>query len=617
MISGYSTSVMLTESGALFRAGVKHKYVNSLNCLQYIKHIENQKKRDLSNIEIKNIFHNKSIMCNYGQFKTYKITDVIFDTCPEELYIDYRVDDKRKEQITLSKYYSLQYSKELMKTKFIFIYENKQHHIIHLIPELCLLTGMDEEAKANFELKKEMIKISNIDANTRVKKTLEVREFFNCKEKFKYKSSPYDVSQKWGLKIEPTIEEFPGHCIKNPYKIYQNNIVNLDSSNLSKKTELKANDEIISEYSFIIFGKNENIIDKLFSNLKISSESIGISNENIKLEKKIIMKENNLKEWKYKVKEEFFTNNKHKFGIVIVDGFTKSYYNDIKDYFKTLGVLSQFIQESTIKNKTNDVFPKILKQIVAKMNIKLFTIDFNESILKPPSCIVGIESNNKFVSMVMTYDKHLCLYLNAYKEIDVNCSNINTEIGKIIGELLYDLLIKYKQKVNFFPNEMIIYRSGTNESSIKRIIDFESPKIQFIMNKYSPETNYLVCVSISKKDLNLFTKNSNIKDEYEYPKSGLVVDSGFTKADSYEFYLQPCNKSGIPVYYKVIYLKCLEKMPMEILQKITYYLCFYFWNWDNSIKVPSCLKFAEKQLKQIFDYKCEVHPNINDKAYYI
>lgn len=612
---------MLTESGILLRAGVKHKYINSLNCLEYLKEVEYNKKMGLNDKDIKDLFVNKSVMCNYGKFRIHKITDIIFDSSPATELIEFRTKENVIERISLSKYYEIQYKKKVSSNQFLFISENKQHQIIHLIPELCVLTGMSEDARNNTNLKREMLKISNIDANRRIEKTLEVRDFFSYNKQVHSKTTPYDICQKWGLKIRPTIEKFEGRYIKNPDILFKDGIAEFDTRNGKfRTTRINVDDKfLIDEYSMIIFGLeyNDNKMNKLLSNLKNSSKSIGIRNENIERSKKVLIRKNNIKEWEDAVKE-VFSNPKHKdkFAIVVVDSFSKSYYNSLKDCFKMLGVLSQFVQIINIE-KPLAVASKIFMQIVAKMNKRLYTIKIDETFQKSPSCIVGIESNNKYVSMVMTYDQHLSLYFSAYKEIEGGGSEKQSAVGNIIQELLIDLLMKFKQRVNCFPNKMFIYRSGTNESGIQRIVDFESPKIEFVMDKYCPETQYLVCVSITKQDLKLFTQDPDNKTKYKYPKFGLVVDSGITKTNSYEFYLQPCNESGIPTYYKVILLKGLEKMPMEILQKITYYLCYYFWNWNSSIKVPTCLKFAEKQLCQIFDSKCNVHSNLYDKAYYI
>jgi hypothetical protein len=60
-------------------------------------------------------------------------------------------------------------------------------------------------------------------------------------------------------------------------------------------------------------------------------------------------------------------------------------------------------------------------------------------------------------------------------------------------------------------------------------------------------------------------------------------------------------------------------MPIEDLEKITFYQTFYYWNWPGPIREPAALKFAEvcngftsKYLGNDF-----VHEKLNNTPFYI
>ena len=198
--------------------------------------------------------------------------------------------------------------------------------------------------------------------------------------------------------------------------------------------------------------------------------------------------------------------------------------------------------------------------------------------------------------------------------IDLSRESIAIHICDLIGKLLN----KFKNKHNVYPSILFVYRSGSNEFGIDKIKEIEIPLIHKQIVFLEPEMKYIVTVVVKKVELRLIEDYGN--GRYENPGQGVVIDSGLTKPDSYEFYLQPNTNSGVPTYFKVIQNYKLEKLPIEDLEEITYKLCYYYWNWNGSIKIPSCLKYAEKLLAHNTNVKCsdsDIHECLLNNPYYI
>ncbi len=106
--------------------------------------------------------------------------------------------------------------------------------------------------------------------------------------------------------------------------------------------------------------------------------------------------------------------------------------------------------------------------------------------------------------------------------------------------------------------------------------------------------------------------------------SSLVVDSNATQKNKFEFYLQPqyVNQgTATPSHYQVMYYDQENNtLEMENLQKLTYYLTYYYWTWHGAIRIPAILKFSTTALD--FYSKC-LNPNKEteefkfEKPYYI
>ena len=80
----------------------------------------------------------------------------------------------------------------------------------------------------------------------------------------------------------------------------------------------------------------------------------------------------------------------------------------------------------------------------------------------------------------------------------------------------------------------------------------------------------------------------------------MCVDSKVTQKNKYEFYLQPqyVNQgTATPCHYEVLYQdldneNIENNIKMENLQKLSFYLSFYYWTWSGAVRVPGVLKLS-------------------------
>ena len=130
-------------------------------------------------------------------------------------------------------------------------------------------------------------------------------------------------------------------------------------------------------------------------------------------------------------------------------------------------------------------------------------------------------------------------------------------------------------------------------------------KFQDDAHNFSKTKLYYICCNL-KSDLKFFeTKNNNNYNSIEYgnPKSGLIIDEKVTQSDKFEFYIQPqyVNQgSATPCHYQVMHYDKSENeendLKIENLEKLSFYLSFYYWTWSGAIRVPSQLKMSSTAL---------------------
>jgi aubergine-like protein len=109
--------------------------------------------------------------------------------------------------------------------------------------------------------------------------------------------------------------------------------------------------------------------------------------------------------------------------------------------------------------------------------------------------------------------------------------------------------------------------------------------------------------------------NGNVNN----PKEGTVIDNQVVSPGMYEFYIQPQfvnSGTATPTHFHCI--QDTTGMPLEILETITYRMCYYYWNWSGAIREPAALKFAEVANKFSSTYlKAEVRDRLKGCPYYI
>ena len=173
---------------------------------------------------------------------------------------------------------------------------------------------------------------------------------------------------------------------------------------------------------------------------------------------------------------------------------------------------------------------------------------------------------------------------------------------------------KIMEKCPRCPDYINIYRQGGNEYRNKTLVVNELGNFQEVLNdlrkknqfkddskNYKNTKLYYICCNL-KSDLKFFeTKNNNNYNSIEYgnPKSGLIVDEKVTQSDKFEFYIQPqfVNQgSATPCHYQVMHYDKSENeendLNIENLEKLSFYLSYYYWTWNGAIRVPSQLKMS-------------------------
>ena len=128
------------------------------------------------------------LLCSRYNNQTYRIDGVDWDKNPTSEF-----DKKTGERITLAKYYQDKYNKTIRDTKQPLIISNPPLREqrsgntgpLYLVPELCNMTGLSEEQRANFKLMADLGKITRQGPDERSKSLKKFSNRLNTNEKIK------------------------------------------------------------------------------------------------------------------------------------------------------------------------------------------------------------------------------------------------------------------------------------------------------------------------------------------------------------------------------------------------------------------------------------------------
>lgn len=155
-------------------------------------------------------------------------------------------------------------------------------------------------------------------------------------------------------------------------------------------------------------------------------------------------------------------------------------------------------------------------------------------------------------------------------------------------------MIAYETENGKLPDSIIIYRDGVGDGQLGLLAEYEIPQFEAACRRSFPKHLLRVTYIVVQKRINTryFTTNGV---EKENPLPGTIIDNTITRPQLYDFFLvsQSVRQGTVsPTHYVV--LKDDGMYAPDIIQRLTYKLCFLYYNWPGTIRIPACCQYAHK-----------------------
>ena len=657
--SGYITSAQITENGLCMLINNKNKLITGKTVLTKMIEIrkkgreQNMSERDIYS-EIKNYFKKHKTVLTVYSLRAYKIQDINFDKNPSNTSIKCKDKDGFEKTISLINYYKIQYNVDIKSiNQPLIIAENNfqknqkllssndTNYEIYLIPEIVYLTGLEEETTGASN-RRGNINLSGIkNPSDKMRKIRGIYNLINSNHSKEIKNkkgekiklpSPKELTEKWGINLGSNLT-FQGAIFPQPHLFFNQKEVNPENGRFRTGNPLKSG-RITNTNIFYVYDKNDNKIDhtKLFIEImKICKEKNFIFSNDFhpnRVKGYAIENTNNWENIRKSISSIGIDENK--FGIIFCSKRLEQFYEKLKNYFlRQLNIPTQHCVTKKLLDgkKGRSIMYNLVDQINIKSGGRNFDINLvKENIIKSNQVflIIGLDSKKSegFVNYSMTSSTNFTL--NNFYTQENTCEEKTQPMNNTLMKMFEEAINQIMKHSPHCPDYIIIYRQGGNEYRNKKLTVLEYDNFKEVLNdlctKYKDKDSshnfkntklYYICCNL-KSDLKFFeTKSINGQKEYYNPKSGLIVDEKVTQSNKFEFYIQPqfVNQgSATPCHYQVMqYDKNSEgesDLKLEILEKLTFYLSFYYWTWSGAIRVPSLLKMSTTAMdfyRKIYD----------------
>ena len=640
--NGYSTNVLITERGLLLQIIDKNIMITGLTAYEKMKEISQKYGNDIKNENSKKdimaFFKGRTLITQYGNYRSYKIGDIDFDRTVENTTFNIEEKDGTQNTISIKDYYESKY-KIVFKydDQPLFIEENKNEKnskLKYLIPELLYITGNDEldikEKEDFFLMNKKMStpyeKLKKLTKGISYLTKEEKKRIVKNGENVEF-PSPKDIKEQWGINFSENFLELRGGILPLPQiKFFEKNFE--DIKLISGKFKIQ---KVLTPMTF----DEKNCLLLTFKNLvdiaKNDCEQITKSAQAFGLQfslPELHIIEHTKKNEIIPDLEKINFNSGKKMAMIVLDQNTRNLYPTIKDYiYSQAGIASQCMLHDeqarpNINKFSMSYYSAVLNQMVVKAQGELFEIKFCDKLSKGKSMIIGIESS-RFKDKIKyhlsaSYNENLNKFYNDGKSANIKENHIDTLLF-----LLKNALDHFsKNNKNTLPETVIIYREGmyndlSNDKFVKNeIIEIEKFFKGNYRENYKPK---LTVFNVNKRtNLKFFEKLE--KDSYKSVPIGTCIDDEVTTPDLFEFYLQCMEYEkgvSIPVQYLCIFNNN-EDLTMTDFEEITFNQSYYRWNTSGPTRIPVALANAEEMNRYHSKYLThDVLNSLKDSPYFI
>lgn len=612
---GYVSAVDEYEGGLMLNLDVSHRVLLQTTVLDHIRTIAKSNPSDWKNMVTKSLL-GAVILTRYNN-KTYRIDDIIFDQNPTMTFMA-----SGGKPISYVEYYKQQYNITIHDLKQPLLINRKERRIagedkpqevmMCLIPEISYLTGLTDEMRNDFKVMRDIAAFTRVSPNQRLNS---MRQF--CHNVNENKEAR-EILEVWGLKLDMDPLVMQGRAFEEEKVFFGNAQVGVGKGgdfNRAVTSNHMLHAVNIRNWLLIHTGKDTKIAKSFMDCVERSCRPMGITIAPPSIEVLPTDKtELYVQLLRTKIRQDT------QMVVIICPTSRDDRYAAIKRICcSEIPVPSQVINARTLSNEAKN--RAIVQKIILQMNCKLGGTLWSIKIPFTNVMIAGIDTyhdpkqkSNSVSAFVASLNGE---YTRWYSR-----ACIQSKKEEFMNGLCASLekSLRVYQKLNaVLPQKIIIFRDGVGDGQLRMCSEYEIPQLQeackILDPNYSPELVFIVV----QKRINTRMFRIDGQSNLDNPNPGTVLDHTVTRRHHFDYFLVPQSVrqgSVSPTHYIVVHNQ--PDYSPDVLQRLSYKLCYLYYNWPGSVRVPACCQYAHK-MAYLIGQSVKRNPDevLNDKLFYL
>uniref|UniRef100_A0A1A9WEW9 Piwi domain-containing protein n=1 Tax=Glossina brevipalpis TaxID=37001 RepID=A0A1A9WEW9_9MUSC len=585
---GYVTAVDEYEGGLLLCCDVSHRLLCQKTVYETLVEIYKSNPQSVQEMAKKALLG--SIVITRYNNKTYRIDDICFDRSPQSTF------SVKGFTVNFLDYYRQNYNITIRdKNQPLIICIKKQRKsqspqtedlILCLIPELCYLTGLRDEIRSDQRLMREIATFTRVTPNQRVES---LKKFYT-----NISQSPESckILSDWGLSLVPSYEEISARQFEEEKIYFAQNVVSAGhNADFSKHVATNELLEIfpINNWLLIHCKVDTKVAASFCEHMQRNTRSFGLTVHPARI---VVINNDRIDTYVNALRQNITRDTQ-----IVVCICTTSRDDRYAAIKKTccaeIPIPSQVINSRTLQNETKN--RAIVQKIALQMNCKLGGSLWSIRIPFKNVMICGVDvyhdafqKGNSVAAFVASLNSK---YSKWYSKAVIQSKR--EEILSGLCSCLISALKEYEVENRRFPDNVIIYRDGVGDGQLQVCASYEVPQLEEACRKM---LNYIIKITfiVVQKRINTRYFSMN-RHGFENPAPGTIVDTTITRARLYDFFLvsQAVKQGSVsPTHYVV--LRDDAQYSPDIIQRLSYKLCFLYYNWPGTIRNPACCQYAHK-----------------------
>ncbi|XP_053697192.1 protein argonaute-3 [Sabethes cyaneus] len=612
---GYVSAVDEYEGGLMLNLDVSHRVLLQTTVLDHIKILARSNPQDYKNLSTKSLL-GAVILTRYNN-KTYRIDDILFDQNP---MMTFQASGK---EISYIQYYKQQYNIDITDMKQPLLIHRRERRVagqdkmqemmMCLIPEICYLTGLTDEMRSDFKVMRDIAAFTRVSPNQRLNS---MRQF--CRNVNDNREAR-EILEVWGLKLDMEPIIMKGRCFDEE-KVRFGNGAEIGvgrAGDFNRAVTSNHMLQVVNIRSWLLIhtGKDAKVARSFMDCVDRSCRPMGIQIAPPQIE---VLNADRTEQYVQVLRSKIRQDTQ--IVVIICPTSRDDRYAAIKRICcSEIPVPSQVINARTLSNESKN--RAIVQKIILQMNCKLGGTLWSIKIPFTNVMIAGIDtyhdpkqkssSVSAFVASLngdyTRWYSRACIQNKKEEFMNGLCASLEKSL-------------KAYQKLNcVLPDKVIIFRDGVGDGQLRMCSEYEIPQLQEACKLLAPDYCPQIAFVVVQKRINTRMFRIDGQTNLDNPNPGTVLDHTVTRRHHFDYFLVPQSVrqgSVSPTHYIVV---CNQPdYSPDILQRLSYKLCYLYYNWPGSVRVPACCQYAHKMAYLIGQsVKRNPDESLNDKLFYL